>query len=110
MIKYKILSSLELLNLSKPRVTLILKELIDNLLHLINNGYCENLSDFKNLCVQLKNKNISDISSFLTQNIVDYNIKLNTSSKITTADIELIFKNNFPINKLNIKNLELWKK
>ena len=54
MIKCKILSSLELLNLSKPRVKLLLKNLIDNLIHLASTEYCENLSSFKNLYIQLK--------------------------------------------------------
>lgn len=107
MIKHKILSSLELLNLSKPRVKLMLKDLIDNLLILLNNSYCENLNDLKNLYTYLKNKGINDISSYISENIVDYKIQINTSFKQTVSNIELIFKSGFPANKINIKNLEL---
>lgn len=107
MIKHKILSSLELLNLSKPRVKLILKDLIDNLLALINNNHYENLNDLKNLCKYLQNKGVNDISSYISENILDYKIQVNTSSNETLSNIELIFKSGFPTNKINIKNLKL---
>lgn len=107
MVKYKILSSLELLNLSKPRVTLILKEVIDNLLQISSSCDCESLHDFNLLCTQLKNKRVNDISSFLSENIIDYDVNLNKSSDTTFADIRFTFNNTFPVNKLNIKNLRL---
>lgn len=107
MIKHKILSSLELLNLSKPRVKLILKDLIDNLLILLNDSYCENLNDLENLCKYLQNKGINDISSYISENILDYKIQVNTSSNQTLSNIELIFKTGFPANKINIENLKL---
>lgn len=105
MIKNKVFSSLELLKISKPRVQLILKNLIDELMTLSTENYCENLNDFKNLCILLKSNGISDISSFISNNIVDYNVKIDDLSN--TAYIELNFKNTFPVNKLIINDLKL---
>lgn len=107
MVKNRILSSLELLSLSKPRVTLILKEVIDNLIHIANNSNCENLRDFNLLCTQLRNNRINDISSFLSKNIIDYEINMNQHSDSTLVNIKFIFSNNFLIDRLDIKNLKL---
>ncbi len=104
MVKSKVFSSLELLKISKPRVQLILKNLIDDLMTLCNENYCENLNDFKNLCIRLKSNGISDISSFISKNILDYDVKINDLSN--TAYIELNFKNTFPINKLVVNDLK----
>ena len=49
MIKNELVSSLELLSLSKPRVTLVLKNLIDCLIYLLFNNYSDNLEDFNKL-------------------------------------------------------------
>ncbi len=107
MIKHKILSSLELLNISKPRLTVVLKEVIDDLLQISSNSNYENLRDFDNLCTQLRNKHIDDISSFLSQNIVDYSINLNPCSDKTFVNIKFIFSSSFPMNELCIKNLKI---
>ena len=107
MIKCKVLSSLELLNLSKPRIKLLLKDLIDNLIRLAGTEHCESLSSFKNLCIQLKNKNIHDVSTFLSNNIVDYQIDIINNTNGTFANINFIFQSKFPIKNLEIKYLEL---
>lgn len=107
MINSKIISSIELLKISKPRVQLIQKELITNLIQLTNTEDPENLKEFKSLCLSLKNKGITNISQFISENIIDYKINMNSHSSISFINLELIFKNNFPINYLNIKNLTL---
>lgn len=106
MIKNKIISSLELLSLSKPRVTLILKDLIDNLIYLSTLDYCENLLQFKNLYLTLKKQNISDISSYISEHIVDYNIQISSKTP-TTANIILFFQSGFIVDKLSIYSLIL---
>lgn len=107
MVKNGILSSLELLNLTKPRVTLMLKEVIDNLIHIANSGSYEGLQDFNLLCTQLRRKHIGDISSFLSKNIVDYEINMNEHSNSTLVNIKFVFNSSFLIDKLNISNLKL---
>lgn len=107
MIKQKVRSSLELLNNAKSRMTLLIKDLIDHLLKMLNSEYCENLCEFKKLCMYLKNNGIDDVSTFIAQNILDYNFYINTASKETSVNIEFIFKKDFPINSLKIMDLKL---
>ncbi len=106
MIKNELVSSLELLSLSKPRVTLVLKNLIDCLIYLLFNNYSDNLEDFNKLYSILQAKNILDISSYITQNITNYDIQINNKIK-TKANILLFFKNDFVVDKLFIQSLEL---
>ncbi len=103
MIKGKVISSLELLKVSKPRVKLMIKNLIDDLIRLCNENYSQNLSDFRNLCLKLKSNGVNDISDFISKNVVDYDVKINDLSK--TSSIEFIFGRNFPISKLQINDL-----
>ena len=81
MIKSKVISSLELLKVSKPRVKLLIKNLVDDLIRLCNENYSQNLSDFKNLCCNLNSNGIDDISGFISKNVIDYNIKIMTHQK-----------------------------
>ncbi len=106
MIKNELVSSLELLSLSKPRVTLVLKNLIDCLIYLLFNNYSDNLEGFNKLYSILQAKNILDISSYITQNITNYDIQINNKIK-TKANILLFFKNDFVVDKLFIQSLEL---
>ena len=94
MIKNELVSSLELLSLSKPRVTLVLKNLIDCLIYLLFNNYSDNLEDFNKLYSILQAKNILDISSYITQNITNYDIQINNKIK-TKANILLFFNLHF---------------
>ena len=107
MVKCKIISSLDLLTLSKSRIDLILKDLIDNLINLCNYEFSENLSEFLTLCNNIKANQCGDVSTFISENILEYNINYGSSQKNNVADIEFIFKSNFPIKSLTIKNLKL---
>lgn len=106
MVKNELISSLELLSLSKPRVNLVLKKLIDCLIYLLNHSYSDNLNGFNKLYSILKARNISDISSYITQNITHYDIQIDNKTKIKT-NILLFFKSDFIIDKLFIQSLEL---
>lgn len=107
MIKECVHSYLDLLDKSKSRVTLLIKELIDHLLKMISYEYCENLSELKKLYMYLKNNGIDNVSMFIAQNVLDYNFYIDTSSKKNSANIEFIFKKGFPINSLKIVNLSI---
>lgn len=106
MIKNRIMSSLELLSVSKPRVTLILKDLVDELIQLLSSDYTDDLDSFKHLYNQLKNKNINDISSHISNNIVDYNIQINNTKNSVNARVDLYFQSGFIVDKINISLIQ----
>lgn len=107
MVKSKLVSSLDLLTLSKSRIDLILKDLINNLINLLNYDYTDNLSEFLSLCNHIKANQCNDVSTFIAENILDYNINYNQLGNNNTATIEFIFKSNFPIKSLKINDLNL---
>lgn len=106
MIKNRIMSSLELLSVSKPRVTLILKDLVDELIQLSLSNSNDDLSNFKYLYNELKARNVDDIPSYISNNIVDYNIKINNTKTSINAAVDLYFQSGFIIDKLNINLIQ----
>ena len=107
MVKCKIISSLDLLTKSKSRIDLILKDLIENIINLCKYEYNENLYEFLTLCNNIKSNQCNDVATFISENILDYNINYETFQNKNSATIEFFFKNNFPIKSLKIENLNL---